>query len=145
MVNIDSVGDNVDGTDILRGLRAECASSPGLSLDSESCGIMARSDNGRGARMSSPVMALCILFLSTVLGVPGVTQNCSLVGVGTDRVVVGLSGLPGIVSSRAPAVLGGCNEILVFKSLGNDFGGIYPSLGGGSGGAGGFLIIHIEA
>lgn len=66
-------------------------------------------------------------------------------GVGIDRIVDGLSGLPGILSSRAPAVLGGCSGIFVFKGLGNDLGGMIPSLGGGSGGAGGFLIIHGEA
>lgn len=71
-----------------------------------------------------------------------------VVVVGVDRTTVeGLSGLPGIVSSRAPAVLGGgdCNCVFVFNDLGNDLGGMNPSLGGGSGGAGGFLIIQAEA
>lgn len=73
LVNVVSVDDN--GAFILRGLRAGCASTPCLILDSESSSNMARSDNGRGARISSPVMALWTLFLSTVLGVPGGTQN----------------------------------------------------------------------
>lgn len=80
---------------------------------------------------------------------PGVIQidgGVLVVGVSIDRVVGGLSGLPGMVSRRAPAVLGGgCNCIFVCNDLGNDLGGMNPSLGGGSGGAGGFLIIQAEA
>lgn len=72
-----------------------------------------------------------------------------VVVVGVDCTIVkGLSGLPGIVSRRAPAVLGGggdCNCMFVFNDLGNDLGGMNPSLSGGSGGAGGFLIIQAEA
>lgn len=65
--------------------------------------------------------------------------------VGVDRIIDGLSGLPGMVSRRAPAVQGGCNGTFVCKYLGNDFGGMFPSLGGGSCGGGDFLIIHSEA
>lgn len=51
--------DVVNGIAILSGLRAGWASSPCLpTLDNESSGIMALSDNGRGARMTSPIIAL---------------------------------------------------------------------------------------
>lgn len=120
-------------------------SSPCLTLDKESSGIMARSDNGRGAPMKSPVITLWILLLSTVLGVLGVIGNSCPVGVGMDRIVDGLSGLPGILSRRAPPALGGFRAVFVFKILGNDLCRMIPSLGGGSGRAGDFLMIHGEA
>lgn len=75
LANVVLNGDDDADADMLRGLRAGCASSPCLTLDSESSGIKARSDKGRGARMASPVIALWILNLPTALGIFGFIAN----------------------------------------------------------------------
>lgn len=83
--------------------------------------------------------------LSTVLGVPGVIapNPPRVVGVGAERIVEGLRGLAGILSRRAPAVLGGGGGggggMLVLSIAargGNDRGGRRLSFGGGIGGYG---------
>lgn len=87
-------------------------------------------------------MARWIRLLSTVRGVLGVRGKPKLpVVVDAERLVRGLRGLAGMLSRRAPAVLGGGGSDWIFVAVsaggrrgGKDRGGKSPSLGGGGGG-----------
>lgn len=112
------------------------ACSPCLNRAFGSSGNIALSDKGLGTWRLSRLSARCMPLLFVVRGVLGGFGNAGIVDVESECMVTSVRGLAGMVSRRAPAVLGPAGICSILGATGTGLGGMIATLGEESGGGG---------